>query len=87
MYTQYTIFIINKIITPDYSKSADTGFFSLGTQEGVPNSCGKRVIGVRATEVLLYIVPIPKKQILQCVRKFLSEWQVVLTLNKLLLAL
>ena len=30
--------------------------FSLGTQEGVRLSRGKRAIGVRATEVLLYLV-------------------------------
>ena len=42
VYTQYTIFIIKKIITPDYSKSADMGFFFLGTQERVRNSRGKR---------------------------------------------
>ena len=28
MHTQYTIFIIKKKITPDYSKSAAMGFFS-----------------------------------------------------------
>ena len=32
------------------------GIFMLGTQERVRNSRGKRVIGVRATEVLLYVV-------------------------------
>ena len=31
--------------------------FFLGTQERVRNSRGKRAISVRATEVLLYIVP------------------------------
>ena len=53
VYTQYTIFIIKKKITPDYSNSAAMGFF-LGTQERVRNSRGKRAISVRATEVLLY---------------------------------
>ena len=28
VYTQYTIFVIKKKITPDYSKSAAMGFFS-----------------------------------------------------------
>ena len=57
VYTQYTIFIIKKIITPDYSKSAesDMGFVFLGTQEQVRNSRGKRAIRFRATEVLLYM--------------------------------
>ena len=54
VYTQYTIFIIKKIITPDYSKSADMGYFPVGTQERVRNSRGKRATSVRATEVLLY---------------------------------
>ena len=55
VYTQYTIFIIKKKITPDYSKSAAWGFVFLGTQEQAQNSCGKRAISVRATEVLLYL--------------------------------
>ena len=54
-YTQYTIFSIKKKTTPNYPKSAAKGFFK-GTQERVRNSCGKRVISVRATEVLLYLV-------------------------------
>ena len=29
--------------------------FPLGTQDQVRNSCGKRAIGVQATEVLLYL--------------------------------
>ena len=53
VYTQYTIFIINKKITPGHFKSAAMGFF-LGTQERVRNSRGKRAIIVRATEGLLY---------------------------------
>ena len=32
-YTQYTIFIIKKKITPDYSKSAAMGFFSWGLRD------------------------------------------------------
>ena len=35
MYTQYTILIIKKKITPEYSKSAALAFFFLGTQERV----------------------------------------------------
>ena len=54
VYTKYIIFKIKKIITPDYSKSADKGFVFLWTQERVRNSRGKRAISVRATEVLLY---------------------------------
>ena len=45
--------IQKKKITQNYPKSADKGIF-LGTQERVRNSHGKRVISVRATEVLLY---------------------------------
>ena len=36
-----------EIITPNYSKSADMGYFPLGTQERVRNSRGKRAISVR----------------------------------------
>ena len=54
MYTQYTIFIIKKKITLDYSKSAAKGFLQ-GTQERVRNSRGKRAISVRAIEVLLWL--------------------------------
>ena len=32
-YTQYTIFIIKKKITPDYSKSAAMGFFFWGLRD------------------------------------------------------
>ena len=54
-YTQHTIFnIINKI-TLNCPESAPIGFF-LGTQERVRNSRGKRVISVRANEVLLYFL-------------------------------
>ena len=53
-YTQHTVFSIKKKkITLNYSKSAAMGFFE-GIQERVRNSCGKRAISVRATEVLLY---------------------------------
>ena len=52
MYTQYTVFIIKKKITSNYSISAAMGIF-LGTQERVRNSRGKRGISVRGTEVLL----------------------------------
>ena len=52
-YTQYTIINIKKKITLNYPKSAAMGFFSLGTQERVLNSRGKRAISVRDTEVLL----------------------------------
>ena len=51
--TQYTFFNIERKITLNYRKSTAMGFF-LGTQARVRNSHGKRVISVRATEVLLY---------------------------------
>ena len=57
-YTKHTIFNIEKKITLNYSKYNNVcsyGTFFLGTQERVRNSRGKRVIGVRAIEVLLYI--------------------------------
>ena len=47
-------FNVEKKITLNYSKSADMGFFSLGTQEQLQNSRGKRAISVRATEGILY---------------------------------
>ena len=49
------IFNIKKKITltGNYPKPAAKGFF-LGTQKRVRSSCGKRVISVRAIEVLLY---------------------------------
>ena len=53
-YTQHTVFNIKRRIRLNYPKSAAKGFF-LGTQEHVRNSCGKRAISVRATEVLLYM--------------------------------
>ena len=48
------------------------GFFQ-GTQERVRNSRGKRAIGVRATEVLLYmnvgLMPMtPQRKLRQCSR-------------------
>ena len=55
MYTQHASFIIQKKITQDYSKSVVLRFF-LGTQERTRNSRGKRVISVRANEVLLYLI-------------------------------
>ena len=55
VYTHYTVFIIKKKITPDFSKSAAMGFVFLGTQERVRNSRGKRAISVRTTEVLLHL--------------------------------
>ena len=51
-YTQHAIFNIKKI-TLNYPKYNNV--FSLGTQEQVRNSRGKRAIGVRAIEVPLYI--------------------------------
>ena len=47
-YTKYINFNMKKQITLNYPKSAAMGFFYFG------NSRGKRVISVRATEVLLY---------------------------------
>ena len=52
-YKQYTSFNIKKKVTLNYPTSAATGFFE-GTQERVRNSRGKRAIGVRVIEVLLY---------------------------------
>ena len=53
-YTQYTIFDIERKTTLNYPKSAALGSF-LKTQERVRTSHGKRIISVRATEVLLYV--------------------------------
>ena len=56
-YTQHTIFNIKKK-HPKYPNTiipAAMVLFLLGTQECVRNSRGKRAIGVRAIEVLLYI--------------------------------
>ena len=49
--SQYTIYNIKKKITVNYPKSAVMGLCS----RGLKNEFGKRAIGVRATEVLLYI--------------------------------
>ena len=54
-YTQYTIFNEVDKNALNYLKSAAMGFLFQGTQERVRDSHGKRAIGVRATEVLLYI--------------------------------
>ena len=43
-YAQYTIFSMIKKNTLHYPKSAAMGFFQ-GTQEQVPNSCGKWLVG------------------------------------------
>ena len=51
-YTQYTSFYIKN--HPKLSQISSYEIFSQGTQERVRNSGGKRAIGVRATEVLLY---------------------------------
>ena len=59
-YTQYTIFNIYTKIAVNYPISAAMCFFQ-GTQERVRKSGGKRVISVRATEVLLYIERISKQ--------------------------
>ena len=60
-YTQYTIVNIQKKITLNHPKSAAMGFYQ-GTQVRARNSRGKRAIGVRATEGLLYsrifVVPV-----------------------------
>ena len=44
-----------KKITLNYPKLAVMRYFSQGTQERVRNSGGKRAIGVRTTEILLYL--------------------------------
>ena len=56
-YTQHTIINLKKKITlkyPKFNTVCSYGIFSLGTQERVRNSRGKRGIGVRAIEVPLY---------------------------------
>ena len=55
-YTRYTVFNI-KENQPKLSQICRYGIFLQGTPERVRNSRGKRAISVRATEVLLYIVP------------------------------
>ena len=58
-YTQHAIINIKKNITLNYSKYnniCNYGIFSLGTQERVrKKKRGKRGIGVRTIEVLLYM--------------------------------
>ena len=55
-YTQHTNINIKKTITLNYPKhSNNVCRYFLGTQERVRNSRGKRAIGARATEVLLYL--------------------------------
>ena len=57
-YTQHAIINTKKKMTLNYSKYNNVctyGIFSLGTQERVRNNRGKRAIGVRAIEVLLYV--------------------------------
>ena len=56
-YTQHAIINMKKEITlnyPKYNNVSSYGIFSSGTQERIRNSRGKRAIGVRAIEVLLY---------------------------------
>ena len=56
-YTQHAIINIKRKITLNYHKYNNVcsyGIFSLGTKERVRDSRGKRAIGVRAIEVLLY---------------------------------
>ena len=58
-YTQHAIINIKKKITlnyPKYDNVCSYGIFSLGTQEQVRNSRGKRAISVWAIEVLLYLL-------------------------------
>ena len=55
VYTQHAIISIKKKITLNYLKYNNVcsyGSFSLGTQERVRKSRGKRAIGIRAIEVL-----------------------------------
>ena len=63
-FTLHTIYFFNikKKTTLNYPKSAAKGFFSLGTQERVRNSRGKRDISVRATKVLLYMITFVKRR-------------------------
>ena len=58
-YTQHAIISIKKKIIlnyPKYNNDCSFGIFSLGIQERVRNSRGKRAIGVRAIVVLLYFL-------------------------------
>ena len=58
-YTQHANINIKKKITLNYPKYnynvCSYGIISLGTQERVRNNRGKRAIGVRGIEILLYI--------------------------------
>ena len=57
-YKQHAIIYITKKITlnyPKYNNVCSYWIFFQGTQERVRNSPGKRAIGVRAIEVLLYM--------------------------------
>ena len=57
-YKQHAVINLKKKITLNYPKHNNVcsyGIFSLGTQERVQNSRGKRAISVQAIEVLLYI--------------------------------
>ena len=56
-YTQYTIFTMKTKNNLNHPKSPAMGSFQ-GTRERVRNSRGKRASSVRATEVLLYIIPV-----------------------------
>ena len=62
-YKQYTVFNIKKKITLN-SPILQPKDYYLGTQERAPNNRGKRAIGVRAIEVLLYLK-------LLCIRQYL----------------
>ena len=60
-YTHHAIINIKKKITlnyPKYNNVCSYRIFFQGTQERVRNSRGKRAIGVRAIEVLLYFLNI-----------------------------
>ena len=70
-YKQHAIINIKKKITlnyPKYNNVCIYGNFSLGTQERVRLSRGKRAIGVRAIEVLLYLC---KKH---SQKEFVNDW-------------
>ena len=59
-YTQHNIINIKRkspLIISNILMSAAMGFFPEGTEERIRNSRGKRAIGVRAIEVLLYFKP------------------------------
>ena len=57
-YTQHVVINTKKRITlnyPTYYNVCTYGIFSLGTQERDRNNRGKRAMGVRTIEVLLYL--------------------------------